>query len=446
MPTIGTSSIPIGRSNEELNVAHQRTAALLNQYFTRQNQVEQREKLLLEQQISSALGTSPLIQPILQQFQQQQQQQQALQLRQLNSALSTNTNDNLIMELLHQNNQDRQRVLSIQELQRLQPFLSTTHLAESTSTNQLQRQIQQLQQIEAQNNLLTLRMNMTERAGDSRELSSINPVQYDSASLLSNFDTMAQARIISNLQDIRQASLTSMAVDRMYRQHATRLLARNTSPISLQMTGGTIPFRDNDRKICAAASGNDEKKVIHRMGRVGKFPLKLHMLLNELKEQGRTDIAAFLPHGLAFSIFNTSEFAKNIMPQHFRMSRYSSFQRQLNLYDFQRITEGPDKGAYHVRTLKHVFDFSFLLTISHLLFYHFIFLCFQHRLFIEGQPDLLCGMKRNKIKGLVGKPQPNKLDHLAPTSNGTSAILTANRDPDCDEQDANETDDDSGIS
>ena len=55
-------------------------------------------------------------------------------------------------------------------------------------------------------------------------------------------------------------------------------------------------------------------------------------------------------------------------------------------------------------------------------------------------------MKRNKIKGLAGKPQPNKLDHLATTSKGTSATLTANRDADCDEQDANETDDESGIS
>lgn len=44
-------------------------------------------------------------------------------------------------------------------------------------------------------------------------------------------------------------------------------------------------------------------------------------------------------------------------------------QRQLNLYDFQRITEGPDKGAYY------------------------------HELFVQGRPILSTMMKRNKIKG-----------------------------------------------
>jgi HSF-type DNA-binding len=56
------------------------------------------------------------------------------------------------------------------------------------------------------------------------------------------------------------------------------------------------------------------------------------------------------------------------MPLHFRMSRYSSFQRQLNLYDFQRITEGPDKGAYHVRPERQLFN---SITWSSWKFLHF---------------------------------------------------------------------------
>lgn len=52
------------------------------------------------------------------------------------------------------------------------------------------------------------------------------------------------------------------------------------------------------------------------------------------------------------------------------MGRFSSFQRQLNLYDFQRITHGVDKGAY------------------------------QHSKFLYGQPGLTLSMKRNKIKGV----------------------------------------------
>jgi hypothetical protein len=54
-------------------------------------------------------------------------------------------------------------------------------------------------------------------------------------------------------------------------------------------------------------------------------------------------------------------------------------------------------------------------------------------------------MKRNKIKGIAGKQQPNKLDLQGTTLKVAS---TANNDADCDEEedDVNETDDESGMS
>ena len=33
------------------------------------------------------------------------------------------------------------------------------------------------------------------------------------------------------------------------------------------------------------------------------------------------------------------------MPLYFNQTKYSSFQRQLHIYNFQRITAGKDKGA-----------------------------------------------------------------------------------------------------
>ena len=91
------------------------------------------------------------------------------------------------------------------------------------------------------------------------------------------------------------------------------------------------------------------------------------------EREGRTDVASFLPHGRAFAIHKPRDFVKHVMPKYFRMSRFSSFQRQLNLYDFQRITEGPDKGSYY------------------------------HELFVQGRPILSTMMKRNKIKGVKNK-------------------------------------------
>jgi hypothetical protein len=53
----------------------------------------------------------------------------------------------------------------------------------------------------------------------------------------------------------------------------------------------------------------------------------------------------------------------------FSQSKYASFQRQLNLYGFKRLTSGTDKGAYF------------------------------HYLFIRGKCPLVRGMVRRKIKG-----------------------------------------------
>jgi hypothetical protein len=116
-----------------------------------------------------------------------------------------------------------------------------------------------------------------------------------------------------------------------------------------------------------------------RKGRTGTFPQKLHQMLSDLEGQdGGSDIASFLGHGRAFAIHKPRDFVKHVMPKYFRMSRFSSFQRQLNLYDFQRITEGPDKGAYF------------------------------HELFVHGRPILSTMMKRNKIKGVKNLPKAPK--------------------------------------
>jgi hypothetical protein len=100
------------------------------------------------------------------------------------------------------------------------------------------------------------------------------------------------------------------------------------------------------------------------------FPQKLYRMLSELEsEPDGTGIASFLSHGRAFMIHNPKKFVNEVMPKYFRMSRFSSFQRQLNLYDFKRINAGRDKGAYY------------------------------HELFLKGRPALCTQMKRTKIKG-----------------------------------------------
>lgn len=55
----------------------------------------------------------------------------------------------------------------------------------------------------------------------------------------------------------------------------------------------------------------------------------------------------FTTKGRAFKIHQPKVFAATIMPRFFNQSKYTSFQRQLNLYGFSRCCRGPDAGAYH---------------------------------------------------------------------------------------------------
>lgn len=69
-----------------------------------------------------------------------------------------------------------------------------------------------------------------------------------------------------------------------------------------------------------------------KSSRAESFPAKVHRMLSQLEQQeGGTDIASFLPHGRAFIIHKPKMFTEQIMPNYFRMSHFSSFQRQLNL-------------------------------------------------------------------------------------------------------------------
>ena len=72
----------------------------------------------------------------------------------------------------------------------------------------------------------------------------------------------------------------------------------------------------------------------------------------------RTNIAycirARQPHGRCFVVHKPKEFVADVMPTYFRQSKLTSFQRQLNLYGFTRITKGPDRGGYyHELFLRH---------------------------------------------------------------------------------------------
>lgn len=100
-----------------------------------------------------------------------------------------------------------------------------------------------------------------------------------------------------------------------------------------------------------------------------QFPWKLHRLLEVTERNGDCEVISWLPGSKAFKVHNREEFARRIMPAYFSSAKYKTFQRSLNLWGFESISKGQDKGA-----------------------------CF-HKFFVRGHPSLCENMRRVKIKG-----------------------------------------------
>eukprot|EP00980_Cylindrotheca_fusiformis_P002284 scaffold530_cov107-Cylindrotheca_fusiformis.AAC.8 len=126
-------------------------------------------------------------------------------------------------------------------------------------------------------------------------------------------------------------------------------------------------YRDHALDVCDRISIRTNAQL-RRGGAAGPFPLKLHALLESVEREGQQHIISWQPHGRCFVVHDPSEFV-NILVQYFNGTKISSFNRQLNLYGFRRLTHGVDKGGYY------------------------------HELFLRGKFFLASGISRTKIKG-----------------------------------------------
>ena len=77
------------------------------------------------------------------------------------------------------------------------------------------------------------------------------------------------------------------------------------------------------------------------------FPFKLHTMLANTDRDGYSLIVSWQPHGRCFMLRDVKAFTNTVLPRYFNLSKITSFQRQLNLYGFRRLTHGADAGAYY---------------------------------------------------------------------------------------------------
>ncbi|KAL7515413.1 hypothetical protein ACHAXN_013102 [Cyclotella atomus] len=125
----------------------------------------------------------------------------------------------------------------------------------------------------------------------------------------------------------------------------------------------------------------DPTQIKHKAkgGVVIPFPVKLHSMLDAIERDGYAHIVSWQPHGRCFVVHKPKEFVSHIMPKYFKQSKMASFQRQLNLYGFNRLTSGLDKGGYY------------------------------HELFLRGKVSLAYDINRMRVKG-TGVRMPTNPD------------------------------------
>jgi len=112
--------------------------------------------------------------------------------------------------------------------------------------------------------------------------------------------------------------------------------------------------------------------------------------LYEILEKEPPETVSWNSTGDAFSVNDVEKFSHEILMKYFRHSKFASFQRQLNLYGFRKITRGADAGAY------------------------------SHQYFHQGRPNYLILVRRSSV---VTPQVPADLDQdISETSHTSSDV------------------------
>lgn len=99
---------------------------------------------------------------------------------------------------------------------------------------------------------------------------------------------------------------------------------------------------------------------------VEPFPVVLHRMLGEMENEGSEHIISWNDDGLSFAIHKPKEFADTILTRYFRnQTRYKSFQRQLNLYRFRRVSTAKERAA--CRLISSRFGVLYCFTVNILI-------------------------------------------------------------------------------
>ena len=75
------------------------------------------------------------------------------------------------------------------------------------------------------------------------------------------------------------------------------------------------------------------------------FPYALYDILDQAEQDGYGDVVSWMNCGSAFKIHKREAFVTSVLPRFFKLTKYKSFSRQLNLWGYTFIESGPYRGA-----------------------------------------------------------------------------------------------------
>lgn len=172
-------------------------------------------------------------------------------------------------------------------------------------------------------------------------------------------DTSTDTNTLGTMND-SNATTTTTTTNNRKKKNSNKILIKQT-------------YNDQSQVVFDGVTGGERSQIrLYNDNNVdGPFPIKLQTVLKVVEQLGMQHIISWLPHGRAFMVHRPREFEEEIMGRFFKQTKLSSFKRQLNLYDFQRVTHGTDAGSYY------------------------------HENFLRGKPLLATKMLRRKIKGKI---------------------------------------------
>jgi len=182
---------------------------------------------------------------------------------------------------------------------------------------------------------------------------------------------LAAALIAGNVHNF---NMTASSANASPEQNFAAQLSSSTTSAAEASNDNGASTSDPGQQL---ATTSDSEAAAAAAVRVGKrtyrhesFPEKVHRMLEETEENNRDDIVSYTADGRAFEIHQPEVFEPEILGHYFRHSRLTSFRRQLSMYGFARVRDGPDAGAY------------------------------MHELFVRGRPELCKNMVRaNELGG-----------------------------------------------